>query len=308
MKIIALDQRTPEWHAWRSGIIGGSDAPVIMGVSPWTTIHKLWAVKIGLREPQPDNPFMARGRMMESEAMEEWAAFTGETAIPMCVQHETLGFVGASLDGATFDGALLVEAKCPGKKDHAAACETGRVPVKYWPQTQHQLSCVPEAELLHYWSYRPHATEPRKLIEVRRDQAYIDDMLEKEDRFWEAVKAGKPPAGDAWQAAERIYLDQLEESEEADALLKQAKEDLLATIPKGVKKQDGAWVSAKLVEKQGALDYKGALSWLIDELCKLSPPSPEVKALLTRLQAPHGLDAFKRKGSEHWDVRRKKGV
>jgi putative phage-type endonuclease len=308
MKIVALDQRTPEWHAWRSGIIGGSDAPVIMGVSPWTTIHKLWELKMGLREPSPDNPAMARGRMMESEALDAWMGFTGETAIPMCVQHETLGFVGASLDGATFDGALLLEIKCPGEKDHAAACETGQVPVKYWPQNQHQLACVPEAELLHYWSYRPRYHEPKKLIEVRRDQAYIDDMLEKEDRFWEAVKAGRPPAGDAWQAAERIYLDQLEESEEADALLKQAKEDLLATIPKGVKKQDGAWISASLVAKSGATDYKGALSWLVDELCRLKDPQTEVQDLLTKIQSSTGLDPFKKKGSEYWDVRRKKGV
>lgn len=301
MQIITLDQRTPEWHTWRSGIIGSSDAPAIMGVSPWSTVHKLWELKTGRREPQPDNPWMARGRAMEEDALEAWSEFTGETVIPMCVRHEGLPFVGASLDGATFDGALLLEIKCPGEKDHAAACATGAVPKKYWPQVQHQLACVPEADLLHYWSYRPDHAEPRKLIEVRRDQAYIDDLLERETRFWEAVQGDYPPAGDAWEAAEQVFVAALDDSEEAEARLKDAREHLLELIPQGITKQDGALVSASLTERAGNYDYKAAFNWLAEELSKVEAQNPAVADILTQL----ALQAFRKKATKAWYIKRK---
>ncbi len=40
-----LIQNTPEWHAFRRKRIGASDAPVIMGISPWKTPYQLWIEK-----------------------------------------------------------------------------------------------------------------------------------------------------------------------------------------------------------------------------------------------------------------------
>lgn len=304
MKLIQLDQRTPEWHAWRAGVIGGSDAAAVMGVSKWTTIHKLWEQKTGRRGPTPDNPAMARGREMEDEALQAWSYHTGEIASPVCVEHEEISFVGASLDGMTFDGSLIVEIKCPGEKAHQETAETRKVPVYYWPQVQHQLACLPEAEMLHYWSYRPGHREPGILIEVRRDQAYIDMMLEKEAAFWEAVKTDTPPAGDAFLAAEAIYLRFLEEADEIEAHLKEAKEDLIAAVPKGEKKAVGVGLSVSHAEKKGAIDYKTALTRLTEELMSMELP-PEAMDLVSKM-ANDGpmLEAFRKKGSTYWDVRR----
>jgi len=305
MKIVTLDQRTPAWHAWRAGIIGGSDAPAIMGVSPWTTIHKLWEMKTGRRGGPPDNPAMARGRAMEDEALAAWVAHTGEIATPICVQHEALDFVGASLDGATFDGGLLVEIKCPGEKDHAAAAETGQVPAKYWPQVQHQLACVPEADMLHYWSYRPTHKTPHVLIEVKRDQDYIGELLEKERSFWESVKGDYPPSGDTWAYAEARYIAALEAADEANQRLKEAKAQLIETIPKGMKKMDGSALSASLVEKQGSLDYKGAFERTVEELQSLDGLPPAALEIL-EVMTQGGLNAFRKKASSYWDIRRKR--
>lgn len=304
MKLIQLDQRTPEWHAWRAGVIGGSDAAAVMGVSKWTTIHKLWEQKTGRRGPTPDNPAMARGRELEDEALQAWSYRTGEIASPACVEHEEISFVGASLDGMTFDGGLLVEIKCPGEKAHQETVETRKVPDYYWPQVQHQLACVPEAEMLHYWSYRPGHSEPGVLIEVKRDQAYIDDMLEKEARFWECVKNGTPPSGDAFAEMEKIYLAALAEQDEVTERLKALKEDLLATIPKGSKKVEGTGLSVSHVEKKGAMDYKAALEHAIDRLLRLELP-PEAQEVLESLENGIGLEAFRKKGSSYWDIRRK---
>ena len=42
-------QGTSEWLENRKNHIGASDAPVVMGVSPWDTPYKLWENKLGRR-------------------------------------------------------------------------------------------------------------------------------------------------------------------------------------------------------------------------------------------------------------------
>jgi putative phage-type endonuclease len=302
MKLIELDQRTQSWHAWRARIIGGSDAPVIMGVSKWSTPHKLWGQKTGRVPPTPDNPAMARGREMEGEALQAWSRYVGEVASPACVEHETLDFVGASLDGMTFDGSLIVEIKCPGERAHRETLESRAVPAYYWPQVQHQLACVPEAEVLHYWSYRP-GMEP-VLVEVRRDQSYIDTLLEKEAVFWECVKNDVPPAGNRFLEAEQVYLRVLQEAEEVERRLKEAKADLIAAIPEGESKAQGMGVVASLVEKKGSVDYKTALLTVLEELEAERPSLPAgIQAIMDGLWSGSYLEGFRKTGTSYWDVR-----
>lgn len=42
-----LENNTPEWHELRQTGIGGSDVAGILGVSPWNSPYKVWAVKTG---------------------------------------------------------------------------------------------------------------------------------------------------------------------------------------------------------------------------------------------------------------------
>ena len=46
-RIERLRQNTPEWHRWRRQGIGASDAPVIMGETPFKTPRTLWSIKTG---------------------------------------------------------------------------------------------------------------------------------------------------------------------------------------------------------------------------------------------------------------------
>ena len=41
-RLINLEQGTYEWLEWRMGGLGASDAPVVMGVSPYSTSRTLW--------------------------------------------------------------------------------------------------------------------------------------------------------------------------------------------------------------------------------------------------------------------------
>ena len=50
-----LDQKTQEWLIWRAQGIGASDAPIIMGVSPWSNIIALWRDKRATLESNNDD-------------------------------------------------------------------------------------------------------------------------------------------------------------------------------------------------------------------------------------------------------------
>lgn len=46
--LVELSQGTPEWHEWRKNGIGGSDATVVEGISPYRTPRQLFYEKKGL--------------------------------------------------------------------------------------------------------------------------------------------------------------------------------------------------------------------------------------------------------------------
>lgn len=58
-----------EWLEWRKLGLGASDAPVVMGVSPWKTRHQLWLEKTGQKVDEPTNQYILdKGHAMEPKA------------------------------------------------------------------------------------------------------------------------------------------------------------------------------------------------------------------------------------------------
>lgn len=68
--------------AERSRGIGGSDAPVILGLSKFSTPLQLWLSKTGRAEETPDNPVLRRGRKLEAVVASEYEEETGRTVRP----------------------------------------------------------------------------------------------------------------------------------------------------------------------------------------------------------------------------------
>ena len=183
-----LEQGTAAWLAWRRGGIGASDAPVIMGVSPWMDLDTLWLDKTGRRADGTSTPAMRRGQQLEPVARARYTAVTGVRVAPVCLEHPAHDWMRGSLDGLSDDGGVVLEIKCPGARDHAVA-RAGAVPAKYVPQLQHLLA-VARAPLCHYWSFRD---GEGVLIEVAPDPGYIAGLIERERRFWGLVLADRRP-------------------------------------------------------------------------------------------------------------------
>ena len=104
-RIERLRQNTPEWHRWRRQGIGASDAPVIMGETPFKTPRTLWSIKTGRMQEDPAGPAARRGRELERVASRAYERQFGTQMEPLCLVHERLDWMRASLDGLSFDGS-----------------------------------------------------------------------------------------------------------------------------------------------------------------------------------------------------------
>jgi putative phage-type endonuclease len=272
------------WHEWRRQGIGGSDAPVVMGVSPWTTPHQLWQEKVYGSLEREDNSAMKRGRELEEFARQEFEKEVGTLVIPEYIVHPKLNWMRASLDGIDLDREIIVEIKCPNKEDHEKALKK-MVPEKYWPQVQHQME-VAGVDHMYYYSF-----DGLKgvVVEVKKDQAYVDSLLEKEAKFWDMVLKKTPPeltdrdyvaidGSKEWEKAAREYL-------ETDALIK-ALEDkktsyrgIMISLSQG-RNAVGSGVKLQRQLCKGLVDYSSI---------------PELKGV--------DLEPYRKKPFEKWVVR-----
>ena len=189
MRIISdVEQGTPEWLEFRRNKIGASDAPVIMGVSPWKSIGKLFDEKIGMKDCDPSNIYQERGLMLEDSAREYFFLITGYEVKPDVFTSEKYDWMIASVDGISADKKILVEIKCPGEKDHDLA-SLGIIPEKYFPQLQHQL----EVLNLNKGYYLSFSEEEVYIIPFYRDQDYINKMIKAELEFYHCLENFTPP-------------------------------------------------------------------------------------------------------------------
>jgi putative phage-type endonuclease len=219
-----MQQNTDSWEKWRQEGIGSSDAPVIMGVSPWKTPLQLWEEKIGIRQGFQGNNATIRGHQMEPKARAAFELEMGIEFIPMVAEHFNFPYMRASLDGWNAEEQAVLEIKCPGKEDHDLA-KSGKVPEKYWPQLQHQLF-VTGGKVAYYYSYDG---ESGITIPVYPDHEYMKQLFEKEQDFWEMVvnkKQPEPSSKDAVILEENEALAVAELYAKTDAAIKELEKEL----------------------------------------------------------------------------------
>jgi putative phage-type endonuclease len=184
-----LHQNTPEWHRWRMQGIGASDAPVIMGDTPFKTPRTLWSIKTGRMQEGAGGPAARRGRALEWSARRAYERKTGIQMEPLCLVHQEFQWMRASLDGLSFDGSTVLEIKCPLSLRDRASAQEGRVPHQYNAQLQHQLE-VSGAEQAHYWSFDG---TNGILIQIHPNREYAKRLIEAELEFWQLVEENRWP-------------------------------------------------------------------------------------------------------------------
>lgn len=264
MKIIHLEQNTDEWLIWRSGGIGGSDAPAIMGVSPWDTPLSLWQRRLGKVPPKEMSVAMMRGHELEPIARALLSRRTGMIFEPVCCEHDTVSWLKASLDGLEIQRRAIAEIKAPGEEDHNLA-KQGIVPAKYWPQLQHQM-VVSGIKRTFYASYRPEDEEEQlAVVEVFADEIYQRLLVQTEAIWWKAYKEQKIPVAQDHLARALAWRQLKVLADQYDSMLKEAQTTLLDAVGFDVEslvagKKDLGFVKVSAFDVKGSVDWEAAMS------------------------------------------------
>lgn len=254
MKKLNVEQGTQEWISLRNNFVGASDAPVILGISPWKTPFQLWNEKMGLTAPKQTEA-MKRGNYLEPIARQKFVDSVGYEMYPTVSVHSNIPFMMASFDGISEDNKKAVEIKCPGKEDHEMAMD-GVIPEKYVPQLQHQME-VAGLESMYYFSYSENS---QKILEIEKDGKFIEKMIKKEKEFWDCIQNLEAPdltdkdyikrEDEEWMqlAKEWIEIMKIEDRKE------QIKKRLLDIS--GKSNTMGGGIKLSKIPRKGNVDYK----------------------------------------------------
>lgn len=226
-----------DWKKWRSEGLGASDAPIVMGVSPWKTRYQLWEEKCGLNVKDDGNNWATRrGNDLEPKARAHYELLHTIDMPVAFVQHKDYPFIRASLDGYNEEKRVILEIKCPGKEDHEKA-RVGEIPDKYWPQVQHQLLAT-GADYVHYYSFDG---ESGHLVIAEPDPDYIDGLFKELCLFWELVQTRTPPdlgTKDFKTVRDKEFLALVNEWRSLDSQIavlaaaqKKCREEIIAKLP-----------------------------------------------------------------------------
>lgn len=196
------DYRTEaEWLAVRRSAIGASEAPIILGVSPYKRPVQLFTEKLGLTEPERQTEAQAWGLLHEPNIARRYVEETGHVLrdpgrytlrrsreVPWLVA--TLDREVVKAEGQSVPAPLELKAR----KFAMAGAWEDEPPVDVLVQVQHQLAVTG-------WQWAAVAVliggcEFRRFV-VPRHEDFIAKLLVAEHAFMERLRTRELPAIDA---------------------------------------------------------------------------------------------------------------
>lgn len=139
-------QGSPEWHAHRARARNASDAPAMLGCSPYTTRQQLLhALHTGLRaEASADQQrIFDAGHAIEAAQRVGAEEFIGEELFPIVGSQEVDGvLLSASFDGVTMTEETLYECKTLNADLRAAFADMGTIAAEH--REQGSGKCLPK--------------------------------------------------------------------------------------------------------------------------------------------------------------------
>jgi putative phage-type endonuclease len=271
MKRIDIEQGSQEWLKWRKSIITATDAPALLGVSPYATPLKCWQRKLDLIPEQKSNPAMEKGKINEPIAREWFNNKTGLDVQPVCIESELYFPLGASLDGLCKADLHLLEVKCNGMKYHSMA-KQGIIPEFHLFQMYHQMLCSDgKIQHAHYLSYQENDPVLISFVPDYKFKEWVKNYLIESNIFWRKVINFDPPTmqdGDynkisnlEWQITAEKYLSVEKELEDLNLktkVLQEKKECLRKDLISLANDQNCIGAGIKISKRitKGRVDYE----------------------------------------------------
>ncbi len=260
---VKIDQGTEAWKNWRRTRVCASDTAVLLGISPWSTEHKLWCQKLGLLEEDVENFAMSEGKRLESEALALFnERYSDDLFAPTCFENNDYPWMGASMDGWNSHQQSGVEIKCSSKLLELG--KEGIIPENYMCQMQTQM-IVNDTKDMFYFPYFDGIGIP---IEVKRDENYCSRIVKHSKEFWDKLQNLESPAltdkdyvlrdDEEWSKVAKDWLQHKTLREYYEKLEKEYKDRLIKLANN--QSSQGANIRISRIVRKGNVDY--------EQLCK----------------------------------------
>lgn len=151
MKIVGHAQGTPEWHAHRRTTRNASDAPVMMGVSPYVTRSELIrqrATGVQREIDEATQYIFDKGHAVEPLLRALAESYTGQEFYPITAASDD-GYLSASFDGVSMDETALCEAKQSNAEKMQQARDGVIPPADRWQVVQQFAVCETATRCLY---------------------------------------------------------------------------------------------------------------------------------------------------------------
>ena len=237
-----------EWLEYRRTGLGGSDAAVVMGLTPYRSKIELWADKTGRMPETEDNEAMRTGRDLEQYVAERFCEAAGKKVRRRnyIFQHDEYDFITANVDREIIGENAGLECKTTSAFAKADF-DSGEIPLYYYCQCCHYMNVMGYdrmylAVLIGGQRFR--------WFTIERNDSECAALLTSELAFWnDCIKPDIRPEPDGSESAERtlkaLYPDwqdnaiamfeQNDEAAELAAVMAQKKE--LETREKALKQK-----------------------------------------------------------------------
>lgn len=213
---ITADPNDPAWHEARRTFIGASDAPAVLGISPWATPLDVWADKLNLGQRFEGNLSTDMGHALEDLIARTWfdeqapSEFGARWLIDpkVTMRHRDYPHIAASVDRVW--AVRMEEDKddrwWPHPADELVECKyvgptvawqwRDGVPVYVQAQCQVQMA-VTGAKRVHVAALIVDYGPQFFTAVIERDDAVIDEIIGRLNQFWaEHIEAGARPDTD----------------------------------------------------------------------------------------------------------------
>jgi len=185
---------TKEQVAHRAQGIGGSDLPIILGLSSYKTPYELYLEKTGLAEPVFEMTEQQRwGHLLEPVVRDEFSRRNEvKVSQPDSMIHPLYDFIRANVDGYINDWNSVLEIKCSSGFMSKEWGEDGSdfIPLAYLVQVAHYCSVMntPTAHIAVLIG----GNEYRE-FKYTRDDSLESNLLDACCEFWQCVQERNPP-------------------------------------------------------------------------------------------------------------------
>lgn len=188
--------------------INARDFATILKINPYQTPFELLEAKIENKHPFFGNKFTEHGNKYEKHAIKVYSKITGNKVETeqINIKHPNYQWITGRVDGIVDyqtkskkrkrepeNSSLILEIKCPLKKDRTTKLTTDNIPKHYWSQCQVYMNIL-DYETSHYAEYyidpdsNDYLSGSLHYITIKRDREWWNNSMAIIQKFYEEIK------------------------------------------------------------------------------------------------------------------------